>query len=1192
MAHILNNLYKLRASGKPEICTFKDNNHTRQKLDRQKGLNDQMPIKNFKKILVANRSEIAIRIMRAANELDKKTVAVYAKQDRLALHRFKSDESYLIGEELGPVKAYLSIDEMIRIAIKSGADAIHPGYGFLSENPDFADACAAHNISFIGPKAETMRQLGDKVSARNIAIAAGVPVVPATPALPDDMGQVKKMAREIGYPLMLKASWGGGGRGMRQIHSEDELEDAVFSAKRESLAAFGNDEVFLEKLVERARHVEVQILGDKYGNAVHLFERDCTVQRRNQKVVERAPAPYLDDTQRANLCELGLKIARYTNYECAGTVEFLMDADSGEYYFIEVNPRIQVEHTVTEEITGIDIVKAQISIAQGGTIGDLTSSCVPAQDDIHLNGHALQCRITSEDPRNNFIPDYGRITAYRGATGFGVRLDGGTAYSGAVITRYYDSLLEKVTCWAPGPLEAIKRMDRALREFRIRGVATNLAFVENLIDHPVFKDASYTTRFIDNHPELFEFPARKDRATKLLRYIADITVNGHPEVQNRPKPPAWANKPQPPEPVTLIPPKGSKNLLDESGPKAVADWMLEQKQVLITDTTMRDAHQSLLATRMRTFDMVRVAESYAADLPELFSLECWGGATFDVSMRFLQECPWERLRKIRKRVPNILLQMLLRASNGVGYTNYPDNVVQSFTRRAAESGIDVFRVFDSLNWVENMRVAMDAVLESGKICEAVVCYTGDILDPNRPKYDLDYYIGMARDLKAAGTHIIGLKDMAGLLKPAAASILIKALKAETGLPVHFHTHDTSGIAAASVLAAVDAGVDAVDAAMDSFSGLTSQPNLGSIVEALRNTERDSGLDPAFIRKFSDYWETVRLQYAAFETDLKSGASEVYLHEMPGGQFTNLKEQARSLGLDERWHEVAQTYADVNDMFGDIVKVTPSSKVVGDMALAMVSAGLTRADVENPDKEISFPDSVVGFFHGDLGQPPSGFPKALQKKVLKGEKPLTVRPGEILAPQDLEASRQQCEAETGHMPDDEQFNSYLMYPKVYTDFVKRADDYGPVSCLPTPVFFYGMQPGDEIPVSIQTGKTMVVRCLAIGETDEEGMVKVFYELNGQPRTSRVENRIAKSGIATHPKADPENPGHVAAPMPGVVSSVAVTQGQKIKAGDVLVTIEAMKMETAIHAEISGKIKAIITPAGTQVDAKDLMIEIEA
>ncbi len=1150
-----------------------------------------MQIKSFDKILVANRSEIAIRVLRAANELGKKTVAVFARQDRLALHRFKADEAYQIGDGLGPVKAYLSIDEMIRVALKSGADAIHPGYGFLSENPDFADACAQNGITFIGPRSETMRLLGDKVSARQAAIAAGVPVVPATGALPDDIVEIKRQAREIGFPLMLKASWGGGGRGMRSITCEAELEDSVMASRREALAAFGNDELFLEKLVERARHVEVQILGDKYGNTVHLFERDCTVQRRNQKVVERAPAPYLDDQQRAEICELGLKIARYANYECAGTVEFLMDKDTGAYYFIEVNPRIQVEHTVTEEITGIDLVKAQITLAEGGRIGVKGETGVPAQKDIKLNGHALQCRITTEDPRNNFIPDYGRITAYRGATGFGVRLDGGTAYSGAVITRYYDSLLEKITCWAPGPQEAIKRMDRALREFRIRGVATNLAFVENLIAHPVFRDASYTTRFIDNHPELFDFPKRRDRATKLLRYVADITVNGHPEVTDRPKPPSFATTPRVPKPVTIKPPAGSKNLLDEKGPKAVADWMLAQKQVLITDTTMRDAHQSLLATRMRSFDMIQIAESYAADLPELFSLECWGGATFDVSMRFLQECPWERLRRIRKRVPNIMLQMLLRASNGVGYTNYPDNVVREFTLQAARSGIDVFRVFDSLNWVENMRVAMDAVLEADKVCEAVVCYTGDILDPQRSKYDLEYFTTMARQLAGAGAHVIGLKDMAGLLKPAAATILIKALKEETGLPVHFHTHDTSGIAAATVLAAVDAGVDAVDAAMDSFSGMTSQPNLGSIVEALRNTERDSGLDPSTVRQFSDYWESVRLQYAAFEADLKAGASEVYLHEMPGGQFTNLKEQARSLGLSERWHEVAQTYADVNQMFGDIVKVTPSSKVVGDMTLAMVSAGLSRADVEDPDKDISFPDSVVGFFKGELGQPPGGFPKQLQAKILKGEKPLTARPGSVLPDCDLVASRKEAEKAAGRKVTDEEFSSWLMYPKVFTDFAVRREEYGPVSSLPTPQFFYGMKPGTEITVTIETGKTLVVRCLAIGETDDEGNVKVFFELNGQPRTAKVANRSAKSSINKHPKAEVGNPLHVAAPMPGVVSSLSVEVGQKVATGDVLLTIEAMKMETAIHAETDGVVKNIITPVGTQIDAKDLMIELE-
>jgi len=1144
----------------------------------------------IKKILVANRSEIAIRVFRAANEMGIKTVAVFAEEDKLALHRFKADESYLIGQGLGPVEAYLQIDEYIRIAKQSGADAIHPGYGLLSESPEFVDACEEAGIIFIGPKAETMRALGNKVAARNIAKAAGVPVVPATDPLPDDMDEVVRLAEEVGYPLMLKASWGGGGRGMRTIRDEAAVRGEVEEAKREAKAAFGKDEMYFEKLVERARHVEVQLIGDSHGNLVHLFERDCSVQRRNQKVVERAPAPYLSDEVREALTSAALKLGNSTGYRGAGTVEFLMDADSDEFYFIEVNPRIQVEHTVTEEVTGIDIVKAQIRIAEGAEIGDKDSG-VPTQKNIKLNGHALQCRVTTEDPEENFIPDYGRITAYRGATGFGVRLDGGTAYSGAVITRYYDPLLEKVTCWAQTPEDAISRMDRALREFRIRGVTTNLNFLENIISHPSFQDNSYTTRFIDNTPELFDFPKRRDTATKLLTYVADVTVNGHPEVKNRPMPPADAAAPKVPsfEPLTVL--EGSRQILEREGPKGVADWMKAQKRVLFTDTTMRDGHQSLLATRMRTNDITKIASAYAHGMPNLLSLECWGGATFDVSMRFLTEDPWERLAIIREEAPNIMTQMLLRGSNGVGYTNYADNVVKFFVEQAAKGGIDIFRVFDCLNWVENMRVSMDAVIEANKVCEGVICYTGDMLDPDRAKYDLKYYVGLAKELEAAGAHVLGLKDMAGLLKPAAAKKLISTLKEEVGMPIHFHTHDTSGAASATVLAAVDAGVDAVDAAMDAFSGTTSQPCLGSLAAALRGTERDPEFDAKTIRELSFYWEAVRTQYRAFESNLRSGASEVYLHEMPGGQFTNLKEQARSLGLESRWHEVAQTYADVNQMFGDIVKVTPSSKVVGDMALSMVSSGLNRADVEDPNREVAFPESVVGFFAGDLGQPPGGFPKALQDKVLKGKAPMDKRPGAYLEPVDLEAKRKEVEELTGHQINDFELASYLMYPKVFTDFMKALDTYGPTSVLPTPIYFYGLEAGDEALVDIAKGKTLVVQLVGQSKPNEKGMVRVFFELNGQPRSVSVPDRSMASEIVVRPKAEVGNQLHVGAPMPGVVSTLAVKPGQEVTAGDVLLSIEAMKMETAIHAEVDGVVAEVHVQPGNQIDAKDLLVRLE-
>jgi pyruvate carboxylase len=1148
---------------------------------------------SIKKILVANRSEIAIRVFRAANELDIKTVAIWAEEDKLALHRFKADESYQVGRgphlerDLGPIESYLSIEEVIRVAKLSGADAIHPGYGLLSESPEFVDACDAAGITFIGPKAETMRQLGNKVAARNLAISVGVPVVPATEPLPDDMAEVERMAEEIGYPVMLKASWGGGGRGMRAIRKKEDLAREVMEAKREAKAAFGKDEVYLEKLVERARHVESQILGDTHGNVVHLFERDCSIQRRNQKVVERAPAPYLNEEQRQELASYAIRIGEATSYVGAGTVEFLMDADTGKFYFIEVNPRIQVEHTVTEVVTGIDIVKAQIHILDGAEIGTPESG-VPAQENIWLNGHALQCRITTEDPEQNFIPDYGRITAYRGATGFGIRLDGGTAYSGAVITRFYDPLLEKVTAWAPTPLEATQRMDRALREFRIRGVATNLTFLEAIISHPDFRANKYTTRFIDTTPELFQQVKRQDRATKILTYLADVTVNGPPETKGRAEPNPDAAKPVVPYINGAIP-DGTKQLLDTLGPKGFADWMRNEKRVLMTDTTMRDGHQSLLATRMRTHDIATIAGTYARALPQLLSLECWGGATFDVSMRFLTEDPWERLSMVREAAPNLLLQMLLRGANGVGYKNYPDNVVKYFVRQAAKGGIDLFRVFDCLNWVENMRVSMDAVAEENKLCEAAICYTGDLLNSARPKYDLKYYTALAVELEKAGAHIIAVKDMAGLLKPAAATILFRALREATSLPIHFHTHDTSGISAATVLAAVDAGVDAVDSAMDAFSGNTSQPCLGSVVEALKGTERDPGLNPEWIRRISFYWEAVRNQYAAFESDLKGPASEVYLHEMPGGQFTNLKEQARSLGLETRWHEVAQAYADANRMFGDIVKVTPSSKVVGDMALMMVSQDLAVADVENPAKDVSFPESVVSMLKGDLGQPPGGWPEALQKKVLKGDEPYVVRPGSLLPDADLAAERKAIEEKIEREVNDFEFASYLMYPKVFTDYAMAHETYGPVSTLPTPNYFYGLPVGDEVLIDIEKGKTLVVLNQAIGHIDEKGMVTVFFELNGQPRRIKVPDRAhGAAGGAVRRKADAGNTAHVSAPMPGVISTVAVAAGQEIKQGDVLLSIEAMKMETALHAEKDGVVAEVLVKAGDQIDAKDLLI----
>lgn len=1145
-----------------------------------------MSLKPIRKLLVANRGEIAIRIMRAAGELGIIPIAIYAEEDRLSLHRFKASEAYLVGKGKRPVDAYLDIPGIIRIAKQAKADAIHPGYGFLSENPEFAEACAAAGIIFVGPSPDVMRRLGNKVAARALAEEAGVPVMPATAPLPDNGDEIRRLAQEVGYPVMLKASWGGGGRGMRVIDGEAELLDHVAAARREAKAAFGNDEVYLEKLVRRARHVEVQILGDAHGNVVHLFERDCSVQRRHQKVVERAPAPYLDDAQREGLCDAALRLARSVGYENAGTVEFLQDADTGQFYFIEVNPRIQVEHTVTEAVTGLDIVKAQIRIAQGAAIGDPASG-IPHQDEIRLDGHALQCRVTTEDPRNNFIPDYGHIVAYRSPAGPGIRLDGGTAYSGALITRHFDSLLVKITAWGGSEAEARSRMHRALLEFRVRGVETNLLFLEALITHPDFASGNYTTRFIDETPALFRFPVRRDRATRLLRFLGDVIVNGNAEVKDRPRP-VRIEHPEPPETTGGPIPDGTRQRLEALGPEGFARWMQSEKRILLTDTTMRDAHQSLLATRMRSFDMLAAAPFYAEKLPQLFSLECWGGATFDVAMRFLKEDPWTRLQKLREATPNILLQMLLRASNAVGYTNYPDNVVRHFVAQAADAGIDVFRIFDSLNWVENMRVAIDAVRETGKLAEAAICYTGDLLDPARPKYDLKYYVTLAKELERAGAHILGIKDMAGLCKPEAARQLVSALKNEVDLPIHFHTHDTSGISAASVLAAVEAGADAVDGAIDAMSGLTSQPNLGSIVEALRHGERDSGLDPVAIRDLSIYWENVRAQYAAFESDIRSGASEVYLHEMPGGQYTNLREQARALGIAHRWHDVARAYASVNRMFGDIVKVTPSSKVVGDMALMMITSGLTEEDVLDPDTEIAFPDSVVSMFRGDLGMPPGGWPKGLQDKILNGAKPLEDRPGAVMPPADLGTVRQEVQAKVDRTVSERELASYLMYPKVFTEYAAHLKTYGDVSLLPTPNFFYGMEPGEEISVTFEAGHENIIRYLTHGDPDENGQRSVFFELNGQPRSVRVDDRSQVASRPARRKADADNPDHVGAPMPGLVASLAVKPGQVVERGDSLLTLEAMKMETAIRAERAGKVAEILVQAGTQVDAKDLLI----
>lgn len=1150
-----------------------------------------MKQKAIESILVANRGEIAIRVMRAATELGIRTVGVYSNEDRFALHRFKADESYLVGAGQKPTAAYLDIDEMIRVAKLAKVDAIHPGYGFLSENPDFADACTHAGLAFIGPSSAVMRTLGNKVAARNLAESVGVPVMPATPPLPLDAEAACAMADAVGYPLMLKASWGGGGRGMRTIRSSAELREQMPVARSEAQSAFGNDEIYLEKLVERARHVEVQLLGDTHGHLLHLFERDCTVQRRNQKVVERAPAPYLSPEQRENLCNAALKLGRAVNYTHAGTVEFLMDADTGAFYFIEVNPRIQVEHTVTEQVTGIDLVRAQIAISQGAAIG-VEGASVPPQHALRLNGHAMQCRVTTEDPEKNFAPDYGRLTNYRSTGGFGVRLDSGTAYSGAVITPYYDSLLVKVTSWGLSADDAISRMSRCLREFRIRGVATNLAFLENVIAHPLFVNGGCTTRFIDQTPELLKVAPRRDRATKLLRFLGDVSVNGHPEMEGRTTPSLPLPVPIKPHcDLTQPPPPGTRDLLRELGPDTFAEWIKAQQRVLFTDTTMRDAHQSLLATRMRSHDMVTIAPHYARLLPELFSLECWGGATFDVAMRFLNEDPWQRLAQLRSAVPNVLLQMLLRASNAVGYTNYPDNVVRHFVQQAAQGGIDVFRVFDSLNSVDNMRVAMDAVRETGALCEAAICYTGDLFDGRRAKYNLAYYVKMAQALERAGAHVLAIKDMAGVCRPRAAAALVRAIKQETGLPIHFHTHDTSGMSGASVLAAIDAGCDIVDGALDAMSGLTSQPSLGSLAAALEGHARDPGVNPASLRGLSHYWEGVRRLYSPFESEIRCGTADVYRHEMPGGQYTNLREQARAMGLEARWPEIADAYAEVNLLFGDIVKVTPTSKVVGDMALYMVANDLTSADVLDPERELSFPESVVSLFKGELGLPLDGFPVALQHKVLKGQTPLSGRPGEHLPSVDLEAEREKVSKLVGHAINEQELASWLMYPKIFQAFCKHRSHHGDVSGIPTATFFYGLQEHEEIAVAIDTGKTLHVKLEGRTPPDAEGQCRMFFELNGQPRLIRVPREGAVVSSKTIRLADENAPGHVASPMPGTVARVAVRTGQRVAKGDVLASIEAMKMESLVCAEHDGVVAHLHVAPGDTVPVRGLLLELK-
>jgi len=1144
----------------------------------------------IRKLLAANRSEIAIRIFRAANELGLRTVAIYSREDRLALHRFKADEAYQVGAGKGPVEAYLDIPGIIAIAKEHEVDAIHPGYGFLSENPALARACAKAGIAFVGPTPELLELLGDKTAARRLAASAGVCVLPGTEKPVATTTEAQKIAAEIGYPVIVKAAMGGGGRGMRVVHDPENLAARLEEAQGEAKSAFGDASVFLEKYLPRARHIEVQILADEQGNLLHLYERDCSVQRRHQKVVEVAPAVNLPDRVRRELCEAAVALARKAKYRNAGTVEFLYDVDSEKWYFIEVNPRIQVEHTVTEVVTGVDIVRTQILVSQGHQLHD-GELALPQQDKIPLYGAALQCRVTTEDPEKHFAPDYGKISTYRSPAGFGIRLDGGTAYAGALLAAYYDSLLVKVTAWGKNLPEACQRMDRALREFRIRGVKTNIPFLENVVNHPRFRAGQVTTSFLDDSPELFRFTGRGDRATKLLSYIGEVILNGNSEVKGKTVP-TEIGKAVLPRVPGITPKPGTRQLLQKLGPKKFAAWARKEKRLLLTDTTFRDAHQSLLATRVRSYDLLATVHAVAQRLPNLFSVEMWGGATFDTSMRFLHEDPWQRLRELRQAIPNICFQMLLRGANAVGYTSYPDNVIVEFVRESHKQGIDIFRIFDSLNSIENMRVSIDAVLETGAVCEPAICYTGDMLDRGRPKYSLKYYVQMAKQLEKLGGHFLCIKDMAGLCKPYAAFELVKALREEIGIPVHFHTHDTSGVNAASLLKAADADVDVADGAVAAVSGATSQPNLNSVVEALRHTPRDTELDIDALNECSDFWETVRTYYLPFDSGQKAGSSRLYQHEIPGGQFTNLREQATAMGLGHRWRDVERTYAEVNQLFGDIVKVTPSSKVVGDMALFLLANEMKPSDLMELDEhhDVSLPNSVVEMFSGTLGVPQGGWPKKLQRIILRGHAPLKGRPGASLAPVNFEEEQAQLEKKVNHPVERDALLSYLLYPDVYLKFNAFRQAYADVGVLPTPAFFYGLKPGEEITVEIEPGKALIVKFLTISEAHPDGTRTLFFELNGQPREVNERDRALRVVERAHPKADPEDSGQVGAPTAGLISSIAVQANHSVERGAKLFTLEAMKMQSNIYAPISGKITKLLVTPGQHVEAKDLLAVI--
>lgn len=1148
-------------------------------------------MQKIRKLMAANRGEIAIRVFRAAHELGIRTVAIYSHEDRYALHRLKADEAYQVGTPGEPVRAYLDVEGIVGVAREHLVDGIHPGYGFLSENAAFARACREAGIIFVGPRTELLELLGDKTKARKAAEEAGVPVLPGTDQPVTTVEQAAQEAERIGYPVILKAAHGGGGRGMRVVLREEDLAAMFEQAQREARTAFGSGELFLEKYLRRARHVEVQLLGDQHGNLVHLWERDCSIQRRHQKVVEIAPAINLPERLRERICAAAVQIGRHMRYDNAGTVEFLVDLETEEFYFIEVNPRIQVEHTVTEQVTGIDLVQCQILVAEGVPLDDPAIG-LASQEAVKVHGFAFQCRVTTEDPENNFLPDYGRITHYRSPGGLGIRLDAGQAFTGAVITPYYDSLLVKVTAWGIRFPDAARRMERALQEFRIRGVKTNLPFLINLVTHRDFLEGRLSTRFIDERPELFAFKPRQDRASRLAAYLGHVIVNGNPIVKDRPRARRKSEAPLPRFDHRQDPPPGMRDKLRELGPEQFARWVREQQTLFITDTTFRDAHQSLLATRMRTYDMLRIAPAYARLLHRLFSIEMWGGATFDAAMRFLKECPWQRIVELRRRIPNILFQMLLRASNAVGYAAYPDNVVKAFVQEAAAAGIDLFRIFDASNYLPNLRFAIETVRETGALCEAAICYTGDILSARRTKYNLSYYVELARELEKAGAHFIAIKDMAGLCKPYAAERLVRALREEVGLPIHFHTHDTAGGQLATLIKAAEAGVDVVDAAMGPLSGLTSQPNLHTLVEAIRATPRAVELDFEVLEQINEYWEAVRDFYSAFETDMKAPSAEVYRHEIPGGQYSNLREQARALGLADRWHEVCRMYAEVNKLFGDIIKVTPTSKAVGDMALFLVANNLSPEDVLNPDKAIAFPESVVDLMMGKMGWPPGGFPPEIQRRVLGDRKPIEGRPGAVLPPADFEAAADELRALLDREPSRREIVSYLMYPKVFREFAAHQKQFSDTSVLPTVPFFHGMEPGEEAAAEIEHGKTLFFKFLAVGDPHPDGKRTVFFEVNGQPREVVVVDQQIERHTGKRRKADPANPLEIGAPMAGLVVRVGVRPGDRVRRGQPLLFLEAMKMETSVTAPEDGRVAEVLVTPGTQVEPGELLVRLES